>query len=340
MKLVLIYRKQRSDAFSIEELFKTIACALQKQVEVLEYEVGGRWNILRDIIKLRALKADVYHITGDVNYFIPFLPRGRTVLTVHDIGHLLYGLSGIKRKLYKLLWLTWPIRSATAVTCVSKETARNLSTHLKVPAGLPVVIQNCYSPLFQPVAKPFNSETPTILQVGTKSYKNVPRLVRALRGIRCRLVLVGKIDVELSKTLAEAGTEYINHVNLSHEALVREYVACDIVSFASIGEGFGVPIIEAQAIGRPLLTSDVSPLREVAGAGACLVDPLREASIRAGICRLSGDAAYRGELVEKGFANVQRFSARSVAERYLAVYRRVISASGARGRNFEAGSAR
>lgn len=340
MKLVFVYRKQRPDAFSIEELFRTIARELRKQIQVIEYEVGERSDFVRDVRKLRAMNADVYHVTGDINYFVPLLPRGRTVLTVHDIGHYLFGLTGLKRDIYKWLWLTWPIRAAAVVTCISEETKKNICTHFKFPADRLLVIQNCYSQLFQPVAKVFNAACPTILQVGTKSYKNVPRLVRALKGIRCRLVLIGKIDNELADALGESGVDYVNRVNLSHDELVREYLACDIVSFASIGEGFGVPIIEAQASGRPLLTSDVSPLREVAGSGACLVDPLSEESIRTGICRLIEDATYRADLVAKGLVNAQRFSAASTAERYVAVYRSLITKKGRKSQSLETDGSR
>lgn len=340
MKIVFVYRKQRPDAFSIEELFRTIARELRKQIEVIEYEVGERSDFVRDVRNLRSMNADVYQVTGDINYFVPMLPRGRTVLTVHDIGHYLFGLTGIKRQIYKWLWLIWPIRKATAVTCVSDETQRNIRTHFKVPVDRLVVIQNCYSPLFQPVAKAFNAACPTILQVGTKPYKNVPRLVRALRGVRCHLVLIGQIDEELAQALADSGTDYVNRVNLTHEELVREYVACDLVAFASIGEGFGVPVIEAQAIGRPLLTSAVSPLREVAGSGACLVDPLSEASIRAGVSRLIGDATYRNDLVAKGLVNAQRFSPAATAERYLNLYRNLISARGRASQIRETGGSR
>ena len=327
MKLVLVYRKQRPNAYSIEELFRTVARELRKNIEVIEYEVGKRSNFLRDLRQLKSMKADIYHVTGDVNYFIPLLPRGRTVLTVHDIGHYLLCLKGFKRQIYRWFWLRWPIRAAGAVTCVSEETKKNICVYLNFSANELVVIQNCYSPLFQPVKKAFNAKCPTILQVGTQSYKNVTRLVRALKGIQCQLVLIGKIDRELQATLEESGTDYLNHSNLSHAELVREYVACDIVSFASIGEGFGVPIIEAQAVGRPLLTSNISPLREVAGAGACLVDPLDEESMRAGIARLIGDATYRADLVVKGSLNSQRFSPKSTAEQYRAVYQRLVDQS-------------
>lgn len=333
MKLVFIFRKQRPDAFSIEELFRTIANELRKQIEVIEHEVGERSDFFRDVSKLRAMKADVYHVTGDINYFVPFLPTGRTVLTVHDIGHYLFGLMGIKREVYKWLWLMWPIRSAAAVTCVSEETKKNINVYLSFAADRLVVIENCYSPLFQRTEKAFNSACPTILQVGTKSYKNVIRLVRALMGVPCRLVLVGKIDNELATALVAAEIKYVNHVNLSHEALVREYVACDMVTFASIGEGFGVPIIEAQAVGRPLVTSDVSPLRDVAGSGACLVDPLSEEAIRAGIFHVIEDATFRADLVANGLINAQRFSAASIGERYLAIYKALLTKNGWRSRS-------
>lgn len=340
IKTVFVYRKQRPDAFSIEELFRTISGELRSQIDVVEYEVGERSDIVRDVRKLRALKADIYHVTGDINYFVPLLPSGRTVLTVHDIGHYLVGLSGIKRHIYKWLWLLWPIRAAGAVTCVSEETRTNIQKHLGFSANRIFVIENCYSPMFKPFASTFNSACPTILQVGTKPYKNVPRLVRALKGIQCRLVLIGYINHEIAEALKEARTDFVNHVNLSHGELVREYMACDMVTFPSIGEGFGVPIIEAQAVGRPLVTSNVSPLREVAGQGACLVDPLDEKSIRTGVCRVIEAPAYRANLVAKGLVNAQRFSAVSIAARYLAVYKDLVAERGGSGATMRAEDAR
>lgn len=323
MKVVLIYRKRHGDAYSIEELFHTIAGELGKQIEVIEYETGSRWDTFRDAWSLRKLKADVYHVTGDINYLVLLLPLKKTVLTVHDIGHYLFGLNGIKRWLYKLLWLILPIRLATAVTTVSVETYQNIVKYLGVTGSCVEVIENCHSTIFKYVPKQFTVECPVILQVGVKPYKNVPRLVEALRGLCCRLVLIGSLDNEIKQKLTECGITYENHVGLTHAELYKQYVNCDLVSFVSLGEGFGVPIIEAQASGRPLITANVSPLREVAGDGACLVDPLDMAQIRKGIIRIIKDFDYRNQLVEHGLKNAVRFSPVTITSRYLELYRRI-----------------
>lgn len=323
LRVVLIYRKRHEGAYSIEELFHTIAGELGKQVEVIEYETGTRWDTLRDAWRLRKLNADIYHVTGDINYLVHLLPIKKTVLTVHDIGHYLFGLCGIKRWLYKWLWLVFPSRRAGAVTSVSTETRENIVKHLGIADSRIEVIENCHSAIFKSVAKQFAVECPVILQVGTKPYKNVPRLIEALKGLRCRLVLIGSLDEEIKNKLAECGVDYENHVGLTHEELYKQYVECDIVSFISLGEGFGVPIIEAQASARPLITANVSPMREVAGDGACLVDSLDVSQIREGILRIIADSGYRDQLVERGLHNVARYSPATISDQYLDLYRRL-----------------
>lgn len=87
--------------------------------------------------------------------------------------------------------------------------------------------------------------------------------------------------------------------------------------YPSLYEGFGFPVLEAQACETAVLTAAASSLPEVAGDGALLVDPLDEAAIAAGIRRLASDEALRRELVAKGRANVARFTWRETAVRVL-----------------------
>jgi len=64
IKVVQVYRKAKPGTYSIEGLFHTIGNELRKHVELIEYEMGKRNEIVKDWAKLRSLKADVYHITG------------------------------------------------------------------------------------------------------------------------------------------------------------------------------------------------------------------------------------------------------------------------------------
>lgn len=323
LRVVLIFRQESPGAYSIEELFRTVLHELRHDVEVETYEVGCRWRVVYDVWRLRRMRADVYHVTGDVHYLVPFLPSQKTMLTVHDIGHYLHGLKAIKKWIYKWLWLLLPIRSAAAVTVPSAETRASIVRHLGIRADRIEVVADCHSGLFHFVPRQFNERKPTILQVGTRPYKNVPRLVEALRGLSCKLVLIGELDPRLTALLQACEVDYENYQGITHEEVFQRYVECDMVAFASIGEGFGMPIIEANAAGRPLVTSNVPPLCDVAGDAACLVDPLNVGQIRYGILRIIGDRTYRENLVANGLRNAERFSPAATSRKYLAIYERL-----------------
>ncbi|HXH29508.1 MAG TPA: glycosyltransferase family 1 protein [Bacteriovoracaceae bacterium] len=319
MRVVLIYRKPRVGAYSIEELFHTVAGELDKQVEVVEYEVGDRGRVLLDAWRLRQLDADIYHVTGDINYLLLLLPREKTVLTVHDIGLLLH-LTGLKQWIYKWVWFMLPIRYAHLVTAVSEETRIRIEEHLGI-RGKVTVITNCYGAVFRKTPQQFDQVKPRILQVGTMPHKNLSRVIEALRGVPCCLVIMGPLDNDLVSKLTETGIEYECHFHLTHEEVFMQYVRADVVCFASLHEGFGLPIIEAQVVGRPVITSNISPMCDVAGDSACLVDPHDIESIRKGIIAVLSSQDYRKFLVDKGYRNAARHSPASVASEYLQLYR-------------------
>jgi glycosyltransferase involved in cell wall biosynthesis len=110
---------------------------------------------------------------------------------------------------------------------------------------------------------------------------------------------------------------------LTDEELVEAYRRCDMVVFASLYEGFGLPILEAQAMGRPVITSNFGAMREAAGDGALLVDPYSVEAIRDAVLRIKREPALREDLIAKGLRNAERFRAEAVAERYAEVYREI-----------------
>jgi glycosyltransferase involved in cell wall biosynthesis len=95
--------------------------------------------------------------------------------------------------------------------------------------------------------------------------------------------------------------------------------------FPSLYEGFGLPVLEAQACGCPVITSTTSSLPEVGGDAALLVDPGDASAIAAGMARVAADPALRETLIARGFANVRRFSWSACARSVLDVMERCAS---------------
>jgi glycosyltransferase involved in cell wall biosynthesis len=271
----------------------------------------------------------VHHIVGDSHYLAFGLPPEKTVLTIHDCGAL-NRLTGWKRALLKYFWFTGPMRRAAVVTTISEASKDELRKWVGTLADKVVVVPDCVFEEFAYDPKPFNEACPVVLQVGTKWNKNVERVMEAVRGTGCRLEIVGTMakDRETKRQRDEETNrpkdqrpEVKELGQLTDGELVAAYQRCDMVVFASLYEGFGLPILEAQAIGRPVITSNFGAMREAAGDGALLVDPYSVDEIRAAILRIKNEPALREELVRKGRENVERFRADAIALKYAQIYR-------------------
>jgi glycosyltransferase involved in cell wall biosynthesis len=127
----------------------------------------------------------------------------------------------------------------------------------------------------------------------------------------------------MQRLLESSSVDYENSVNISNAEMIQAYDWADLVVFVSLTEGFGMPIIEAQAMGRPVIVSNLSPMKEVAGAGALTVDPFDIVAIRNAINQVVEDAPSRDKIIAFGLENVKRFSAKAVAGQYAQLYRSV-----------------
>ncbi len=326
-KVVHFHRKPYPGAFSIEGLFSAIRETLldlgcEVELAVAPCSSRGLFDRLSNLLWARKQRGEVNHITGDINYLTLVLPRSRTVLTIHDLNTL-HRLRGVKRWIYKTLWFSLPIRYSSITTVISNETKRAVLAEFTLEEQRIVVIPNAVSPTYKPCPKDFNAERPRILQIGTKRNKNLLRLVAALEGIKCHLHIIGTPDDEATAAISKSGITCTLDSNLTEEEMCDAYREADIVSFVSTAEGFGMPIIESQYIERPVVTSNVSSMPEIAGNGACLVNPYDVADIRRGFLRVVRDEAYRKQLIEAGRHNRKNFDLETVAKLYLQLYERI-----------------
>ena len=329
---VILANRCRGSFWSIEELFSNIASAfpewVKSTVATAPRTGANPRTIVANLLWAASLRdCDVIHQTGDIHYAVLGIWRRPVVLTIHDL-RFIEESRGLKRLLFWWWWLYLPCLRANRVTVISEFTKSRLLVLCRVNPAKVRVIPNCVAAEFTAVPKPWPVGKARILLVGTTENKNLARFTEACTGLDVRLCILGRLSDAQKEQLKDRGVENETYQNLSREQVAELYQSCDLVCFVSTYEGFGMPILEGQAAGRPVLTSNISPMLEVAGEGALKVDPFDMTAIRAGLMRLMTDVQLREKLVQEGFRNVAGYSAESVAAQYAALYGEVL------GRNF------
>jgi glycosyltransferase involved in cell wall biosynthesis len=293
--------------------------------------IAARWN------------ADVVHAT----YFAPYRARCPVVVSVHDVSFKRYPeyFSRRDRTLFTLLLRSSLRRSAAILTLSSH--ARDELQQFYPDVRTPIhVVPAAPSASFQPltisaaasVLERHRIRPPFLLAVGNvQPRKNLARLVEAFRDVRGRhpaleLVIVGPDGFRasaLNQTIAEHGlSEAIHLVGYVPEAdLVALYNAAIALVYPSVYEGFGLPVIEAMACGRPVIAANTSSLPEVAGDAALLVDPFDVSALRAAIERVVTQPGTAEDLGSRGLARAAGFSWQRTASSALTAYAAACTAS-------------
>lgn len=327
MKTITQIHRATGVNHSIEHVFNILNKKLKIQWQIksviLPYAFIRPFGLLKNILYAKRMcrKTEVVHIVGEVHYIALFI-SSKSIITVHDLSFIDFN-KGFKRFIFYWFWYYLPLKKATYVTCISQTVKKQLIE--KFPF-LQNKISTIYDPLdehFSPIEKKFNSQKPIILHIGTAPNKNIERVIEALKGIPCSLHIIGRKLEKYSQLLKESGIDYCYRSDLSNEEILQEYKMADIISFPSLYEGFGMPIIEGQAIGRVVLTSKLNPMAEIAGESALLINPYSTNDIRNGFLTLINNENLRNNLIKKGLKNAARFKADIIAAEYSNIYNKI-----------------
>ncbi|HRQ41937.1 MAG TPA: glycosyltransferase family 1 protein [Chloroflexota bacterium] len=302
-------------------------------VEKLVMPFARLWTHVRLAAELQQRPPDVFFTPAHV---IPLSYHGRSAATVHDLGYHYFPETHPQRQLAYLRWSTRHNgRRASRVFADSQTTKDDLTRFDGISAdkievvypGVDPDLQRVEGEAVTAVCQKYHITPPYLLYISTlHPRKNLERLVQAYAqsDLPHQLVLAGKKGW-LSQPIFDAIANLQSPI--SAKIILPGFVADEdkaalisgatAVLYPSLYEGFGFPILEAQACGVPVLAANTSSCPEVAGDAALLVDPSDVNAIADGMIQLVQDQGLRQELVTKGYANVTRFSWEKTAQQIL-----------------------
>jgi glycosyltransferase involved in cell wall biosynthesis len=231
---------------------------------------------------------------------------------------------GFFEKLYMRISILFSVRVAKKIIAVSENTKKDLIRLYGVPKERIQVIYEGFRAIEK---KEVQAQKKTIVFIGRlEARKNVERIVKAFSllkekwQIEHKLLLIGRPGFGYKKIekalLSSAYKQDIQLLGFVTESEKTELLAeAGVFIFPSLYEGFGLPVLEAQAAGVPVITSATSSLPEVAGEGALFVDPQNIEDIAEKIYQaLSLSSEKRATLVGNGYSNLECFSWKKCAK--------------------------
>ena len=308
-----------------------------------ERYVGAKSSVIRSLAlvpaALRRARVDVFHGMDHVG--VPFVGRSaRYVATVHDVIALILPETFTRRhRVVVRAALAAVRRRADLVLVPSSAVKRDIVQRLGLPDDRVVVTPEGCEPRFRPtpcaeVLARYGLPSRYVLAVGTlEPRKNLTALLHAFARLHreggidpaLRLVLVGArgwLDEPIYEAVRSLGLDQRVHFAgfVDDADLPAVYSGAALFVFASLHEGFGLPLLEAMACGVPVVTSNVSAMPEVAGDAALLVDPRDVDDLAAAIARLLRDDSLRDRVRGAGIARAREFPWAATARRTLDAY--------------------
>lgn len=321
------------------------------------YSLAELFLVRRDAAQL---SPDLFHAP---HYVLPFFPPRPVVVTIHDLMHLTRPEhASPPRRLYARWMLGRAARIASRVLTVSGASRDEIEKLLPAARGKTSVVPNGLGGEFlAPVPQAARERVRAryglggsryVLFLGNdKPHKNLDGLLEAWAEIRragaapgVRLVLAGGAAGrrEARRSAARArglvlgggegegrGEDDVLDLGVVEEWDVAPLLAsAEALAFPSLAEGFGLPPLEAQAVGTPVLASRRGGLAEAVGEAALFVDPTSPREIAAGLVRLLSEEDLRRRLSAEGSGRARAFTWEAAARRTSEVYRELLAAAG------------
>jgi glycosyltransferase involved in cell wall biosynthesis len=299
-------------------------CYARERWSELDERVEWRLVGLRDplwhlrVAALASSECDVFLSTN--SFVTACFTTCPTVPIVYDLVTFDRALHPKRRSvIVERLTLGRAVRRAAGIVAISQSTAQALVARFPRATGKITVAPLAVSPALDEQAPSEELPAPGfVLAVGTlEPRKNLPRLAAAYASLApdCRqqhpLVIAGEIGWQAGPTTAAIdalGASAIRLGYVSDAALAELYRRCAVFCYPSLGEGFGLPVLEAMAAGAAVLTSSVSSLPEVGGDAVAYCDPWQVESIGRALAELLEDPERRAALAERARARALGFS--------------------------------
>lgn len=297
---------------------------------------------------LKREKIDLYH---GLSHELPVGIKStkiKSIVTIHDLifKHYPHFYNAIDRKIYD--WkFHYACQHADAILTISESTKRDIIKFYKTPAEkIHVTYLTCHKQFYQQaeksinhtsflkLAKTYHLPDDYLLYVGAvNERKNLLSIIRAIQEIpfnnRLPLVVIGggsaykqKVEAYIRQHQLE---QWVIFANIPFADFPTVYRNAKVLVYPSHYEGFGMPILEAQLCGTPVITTNVSSLPEVGGDAALYVAPNDVKAIAAAIEKIRTNNDLYDQLVERGYTHSKRFAPSVVTKEVMEVYQQVLN---------------
>ncbi len=294
----------------------------------------------RPLLDFFVKDADLFHVSDNVQS----PTRKPTVATIHDLSAILYPQFHSRRNVFvDKFRFKQIVKYASQVICVSENSKNDFLNRYKFDKDRIHVIyngidHNKFFPIrdfekIQKVKEKYNLFNPFILFLGTiEPRKNVLRLIKAYFELKNQQKIIQKLVICGKKGwFYDEIFEFVKKNKLENDVIFLGYLdendknalinASEFVIYPSLYEGFGIPVIEAMACAKAVITSNISSLPEVGGNAALYCDPNSTDDISDKMLKLIADVNLRKELEKKSLVQASKFSWKQCAKETMRVYK-------------------